>query len=335
MMTKEARNSYFDNLKGILIFLVVFAHYLSAGFIYSGNYQTAPNALYSLIYMFHMPLFVFVSGYFSKNTEKCRSSAFSQLLLPYLLVNTLCILMDHFILGGDLSNPLFYPYSNLWYLIALFLYRYFAGDLSKLRGSWLWTLLLALGSSLLTPGKNWLLLGNCITFMPFFFLGLETTPDMVKKLRRFPKWLCALVLLAAWMGCYVCIGCWDISITSLGFFNETLPLRLSSLPRVGLILLRYLIAAVLGICLMNLVPETPCFLTKLGRNTMVIFLFHQLPGFRNLLYYLDPFKNIWILSFLWWLIWSLIATWLLGSDLAAKLYGRCMDAIQTLIPRKR
>lgn len=328
------RSHYWDNVKGILIFLVVFAHYLSAGFIYSGNYQAAPNALYTLIYLFHMPLFVFVSGYFSKNVEKCRRNAFSQLLLPYVLVNALCILMEHFLFAGEWSNPLFYPYGYTWYLIALFLYRYFAGDLLKLKVSWFWLLLFSLFSSLFSPGKTWMLLGNCLTFMPFFFLGLETTPEQIAAIKRIPKWLCRLILLTALGSMYVALRYLEIPITSLGFFNENLPLSLSSLPRLAVTVLRYGVAAVLGICLLNLVPEKECFLSKLGRNTMVIYLFHQLPGFRNLLYYLDPCKEIPLLSFLWWLLWSAVMTFLLGSDRAANVYRFCMTKVKKLLPLK-
>ena len=55
------REAYWDNVKGILILLVVLTHFMSReGFL---------NDLYSAVYLFHMPLFVFVSGLFHKNTN--------------------------------------------------------------------------------------------------------------------------------------------------------------------------------------------------------------------------------------------------------------------------
>ena len=63
-MEKE-RDYYFDNLKAVLIFLVVLGHFLLP--IYDDAFLVV---LKRLIYVFHMPLFVFVSGYFSKNIYK-------------------------------------------------------------------------------------------------------------------------------------------------------------------------------------------------------------------------------------------------------------------------
>ena len=61
-MNYNSRSAYWDNIKGFLIILVVFAHCLF-------NLQNSPlnNAVVDAIYMFHMPAFVFVSGYFSKS----------------------------------------------------------------------------------------------------------------------------------------------------------------------------------------------------------------------------------------------------------------------------
>ena len=54
-MAKQ-RSLYWDTLKGILIILVVFGHCGTA----------LGDKLISSIYIFHMPLFVLISGYFSK-----------------------------------------------------------------------------------------------------------------------------------------------------------------------------------------------------------------------------------------------------------------------------
>lgn len=64
-MAKE-RIHFFDNLKGILIFLVVFGHY--ALLVHAAS--PAMGGVYEYIYLFHMPLFVFVSGFFAKSIVK-------------------------------------------------------------------------------------------------------------------------------------------------------------------------------------------------------------------------------------------------------------------------
>lgn len=61
-MEKE-RDYLFDNIKGLLIFLVVFGHLIS----YSSFKKIhSIDFIYLSIYIFHMPIFVFISGYFSK-----------------------------------------------------------------------------------------------------------------------------------------------------------------------------------------------------------------------------------------------------------------------------
>ncbi len=74
-MTMAKRDSFFDALKGVLIFLVVLGHMLEL------NKATSDTSvvLWDFIYLFHMPLFIFVSGYFSKNInfEKLRGGDLS------------------------------------------------------------------------------------------------------------------------------------------------------------------------------------------------------------------------------------------------------------------
>lgn len=60
----KSRDYYIDNIKGIFIFLVVFGHLLDfmeeAGFPFATGVRT-------FIYFFHMPGFIFMSGYLAKN----------------------------------------------------------------------------------------------------------------------------------------------------------------------------------------------------------------------------------------------------------------------------
>lgn len=334
MEHREARVDYWDNAKGLLIFLVVLGHYYAAGYVYSGlsgGKWALPQAVVGFLYMFHMPLFAFISGYFSKHIERACRKAASQLLLPYLLFNTVCILLDYGLLGGQLRNPMFYPHGHMWYLIALFLWRYTAKVMEKLRLRWLWALGFSLLCSALTPGKDWWLLANCIQCLPFFLLGLETGPERIEALRRLPKWLCAAVLALAFAGALAAIGRFRLTSLQLGFFVEYISLDAAGLRQLAVILLRYVLALVLGACVLNLVPGGPCFLSKIGRNTMTVLLLHNLPGIRELLYKLCPMRSSLAVSMLWWTAWAVAATAVFGTDRAAKLYQRGMDRVRRLL----
>ena len=73
-MNKE-RDYFFDNLKAVLIFLVVLGH-----FLLPIHGESVLVVVKRLIYVFHMPLFVFVSGYFAKKIYKNGQYNFKKLL---------------------------------------------------------------------------------------------------------------------------------------------------------------------------------------------------------------------------------------------------------------
>lgn len=126
MKTKN-RNYLIDNSKGLLIFLVVLGHSLE--FIRK-DYEVA-RLLYVFIYEFHMPVFVFISGYLSKNVEKGRRNAVRNFLTPFLLFNiiwNLITLVGPLFLRGEFTElpseqafSFFTPGWALWYIFAMFL----------------------------------------------------------------------------------------------------------------------------------------------------------------------------------------------------------------------
>lgn len=67
------RDYRIDGIKWLLIVLVTFGHVIEPALS-----NPIANKLYSIIYIFHMPLFVFISGYYAnvKNKEKLISKGF-------------------------------------------------------------------------------------------------------------------------------------------------------------------------------------------------------------------------------------------------------------------
>lgn len=115
MVEKKERLWHLDNEKAILMFLVVLGHFLAPASGYKTEYQ--------FIYIFHMPCFIFVSGYFSKKDVKVVD-AFCKYLAPYLVFQTFYILLGHFLHtptgSSDLIGYITSPFHALWYLAALF-----------------------------------------------------------------------------------------------------------------------------------------------------------------------------------------------------------------------
>ncbi|MBR6376761.1 MAG: acyltransferase family protein, partial [Oscillospiraceae bacterium] len=68
------RDVRFDNLRALLIFLVVFCH-LNEAFREPGG-----NVFYLAVYSFHVPCLLFISGYFARFDPK---KLIRRILLPY------------------------------------------------------------------------------------------------------------------------------------------------------------------------------------------------------------------------------------------------------------
>ena len=65
MVMKNERLQYIDFLRGFAILLVILGHAIQ----FSDESASSSNIIYSLIYSFHMPLFMFLSGFVSGNKE--------------------------------------------------------------------------------------------------------------------------------------------------------------------------------------------------------------------------------------------------------------------------
>ena len=103
MKEKSERLCGFDNLKFVLIFLVVLGHFLEISEAFEGS-----ELLLRTIYSFHMPAFLFLTGYFAKFRPKKIALQFGY---TYLLFQVLYLLFAYRFLGGEeLTISFSFPY---------------------------------------------------------------------------------------------------------------------------------------------------------------------------------------------------------------------------------
>jgi len=119
--------NYIDFLKGFAIFMVVFGHLLQTYYV---NFDQL--FLFKLIYSFHMPFFILISGYLANMSlqktgcsfEKCITKKFIYLIIPFVSWYIIgLILQGNFVfldLFYSLSFLLTHVDSGLWYLYILF-----------------------------------------------------------------------------------------------------------------------------------------------------------------------------------------------------------------------
>src|SRR5665648_1200917 len=96
------RDYLFDNMKAILVFFVVLSHYISTSATF--DIRTFGGLIYIISFSFIMQGFLFVAGYFSKNVEKCRNTAFKTFLLPYLVLMPIMYIIRYTLYGNASIN---------------------------------------------------------------------------------------------------------------------------------------------------------------------------------------------------------------------------------------
>lgn len=181
--------------KGIGITLVVVGHILARGHSEGNEWF---STIHRLIYMFHMPFFVFLSGYvffkpgrveriISTYEEFSRFSKYQafRLLLPFLALGIFITLGKYFlapyvhvdnapeILASDMLNLVWdtdsSPSKFLWYIFVLFTYGLFVPPLLRLLNFNIWLLLLvSIVIHLLPPTPH--LYGHLISYFLLFFV---------------------------------------------------------------------------------------------------------------------------------------------------------------------
>ena len=119
----ESRVVWLDSLKGVLIILVILGHSIAQ---IIGNDAANNNYLWCLIYSFHMPAFISVSGYLAYdhmgggklNVLFSVIRRFQQLLLPFFIWSLAFLAIRDKI--ALYVNCIFMPNTTFWFLWALF-----------------------------------------------------------------------------------------------------------------------------------------------------------------------------------------------------------------------
>lgn len=240
----KLRNAHYCNLKLGLLFLVILAHWIEPS-IWSDPdlYQ-----LYRLIYLFHMPLFVFLSGLFLNSSAGCLRQL-RRVLPIYLVCQSIAVAL------GKTQWPT--PWWFLWYLPSLCCWLGLAALLLRLkRLRWL-ILPLSVALACLAGTVPWIgrtySLSRTIVFFPWFWLGVLLPPDIPwHKLRLLP--LPALLLLSP-----------DISAVTLYHAAPCPPL---------LRLKCYGLALALGLFVISWCPRRRFPWTRAGADTLPAYLLH-------------------------------------------------------------
>lgn len=177
----KGRSYLFDNYKALLIFLVVTGHMIDPAY---GN-TSAIDFVKWYIFAFHMPAFLFITGFFSKR-KKAMGTLIQKFLVPYVIFQTLYYLEYTYVIGTSPDLALWIPKFSLWYLLSVFVYKAITPYVMKIPYPVAMVITVALGLVIgFWPfADNLLSIPRIVYFYPFYLTGVYLNMDTVHKLRR-------------------------------------------------------------------------------------------------------------------------------------------------------
>lgn len=129
--TKKERLVILDIMQGIAMLLVIIGHHL-LDFM-----PKAYSSIHYYLYTFHMPLFIFISGFLISYSykegigySKYVKKRFIKFFIPYFIIGVIVTILYHFMYGEDIFknilnliiSPKESPTTFLWYIYLLFFF---------------------------------------------------------------------------------------------------------------------------------------------------------------------------------------------------------------------
>jgi fucose 4-O-acetylase-like acetyltransferase len=335
------RDIKIDNLRGLAIFLVVLGHFYEKTTIVS--HSLSPLIFISIVFI-RMPLFVFISGYLSKIGPENTVKAFKNILIPYFLFTIMWIITD-FIVDGKLSLSSFIiPGPGLWYLMSLFLWRSFLPAIDKLKYPIFISILVALFASTWNGLNDYFSLSRAVLYLPMFLFGFYFNEireslyfqKIKEKINFKNKYISLIILITLLIGCVLFFGSqkasilaftWPYNIVGVGNLKGMVLLAFAYISRMSII-----------IVLFYLMTSRKTLLTKIGKNSLPIYIFHF-----YFLFYLPPileylglgfvFENLY-LSIIYVFVATISVLYVLSRNITNKGVNYAIDTFRNIIIKK-
>ncbi|MDN5929436.1 MAG: acyltransferase family protein, partial [Hyphomicrobiales bacterium] len=263
------RYGHIDALKGAGILLVVFGHLIEK----PSAVSTLLQVVYTGIYSFHMPLFVFLSGIFAREALKSRDYQKIVWTLFFPLVVFQFIYLGVAQLTGWYSYSPFTPYWLLWFIASLIGWRILLPLFASPAG-----LAVAVLGAVFVGYDDAvgyaLSAARTIYFLPFFVLGHLYGLQLVALARRrrlafSGLFVLSMLIVTVWWA----NGLDGSALTGSHDYDSAPPFL--AYPGLGRFLVLSLsLAGVLGFC--ALVPAGATILQWFGERSMSIYLLHGL-----------------------------------------------------------
>ncbi|MEU5362443.1 acyltransferase family protein [Streptomyces sp. NPDC005925] len=269
----KQRDAFFDNAKYLAIVLVAVGH---AWEPLKGDSRVL-EAAYMVVYSFHMPAFIIISGFFSRSFDM-RPSRLKRLItgvaVPYILFETAYPLFKRFVNDEpDQKISLLDPWYLTWFLVALFLWRVTTPIWKTVRHPLPLALAIAMMASMSPEIGDDLDLQRVLQFLPYFVLGLCMKAEHFQMVRRNSVRLAAVPLFALALG----FSWWaEPRMATTWFYHRDSAQELGAPWWSGpvMTLAMFGCSLVLTACFFAWTPRRHMWFTALGAGTLYGYLLH-------------------------------------------------------------
>lgn len=266
------RSAYFDNAKALLIYLVVLGHLMS-GFLQENEYL---DTLYLVIYLFHMPAFILISGHFSrtiKNKNDLKKIG-KTLVLPYIIFQIAYTFYYKNIFGDDVTYDFLEPRYALWFLLSMVMWKLMLTIFGRHWIMLIVSVAVSLFAGYISEVNEWLSLARTFFFFPFFLMGYYMNRENFAKMKN--KWNISIVSILGIVLVFVIHLYGDVRWQEWLFGRipyeeiEVPILEIGALSR----LLVYVFMFVATYIFLSLVPKNKRWYTNVGAKTLCVYLLH-------------------------------------------------------------
>lgn len=319
----HTRSALVDNMKAVLIALVVIGHFALE---YLPDSERA-TYVYIWIYLFHMPAFALCSGLVIKDPQRSASRAISTLLPMYIGFSVLHVAMRRLLVTDSWEWEILIAPGVHWYLLSLLAWRLVLPVMLRLRTPLITSIALSLLAGLFDRVDTTLSISRTIVFLPFFLAGYLLGIEGLERIRKTPR-----ILAVGGLAIVTGLTVWFYGSSGLGtaalagsrsYAEADVSILLGITGRIAMFVAT--IAAV--VMIVQLIPERRVGWTVIGERTMTIYLLHMygVYAFRHAMPRLEDTGWYEIAGVVAALV-TIAVTQLKVVDTAARLYDRAWQS---------